>query len=468
MERAYGLELPRTLEEACNPQRTALIVYDMQVGVLSQIATGDEITARVGEVLGAARAGGYRVFFTRHLSLPKECMGAFQLRQAMAWQRVDSAAQVRPWFAPDAPATQIAPQLTPLSSEAVVDKIMMSAFTGTYLDIALRDCGLSSFVIVGVALEIGIEPTVRHSTDLGYLPVVVTDACGGRDAAAMERARRAGVHRRRLAHRCLDHLHSVPPNTGREDSEAMSGAINILHPDRPKRVLILASNPAVSPQTGWPIGFWWAELSHPYWEFTEGGYQVDIASPDGGPLQADSWSDPRDPSGYSASNLLSLGFLQSPPLMSKISASLPLGSLKLDAYDALFLVGGQGPMYTFYADTRVHRAVSDFYQTGKATAIVCHATCVLLKATLSDGTLLVNGKSWTGFANSEEQYADKYVGKKIQPFWIEDEARKLPGTSFLVQGRFKAHAVRDGNLITGQQQYSGAAAARLVIQALGL
>ena len=189
MQNAYGLDIPQTLEEVCDPRRTALIVYDMQVGIMSQIPDGDQITAHVAQVLAAARAGGYRVFFTRHLSLPKECMGTFQLRQAMAWQRTDSVDQVQPWFERGSPSVEILPALAPLRSEAVVDKITMSAFSGTYLDIALRDCGLNSFVIVGVALEIGIEPTVRHSTDLGYIPVVVTDACGGRDAAAMERTR---------------------------------------------------------------------------------------------------------------------------------------------------------------------------------------------------------------------------------------------------------------------------------------
>jgi putative intracellular protease/amidase len=63
--------------------------------------------------------------------------------------------------------------------------------------------------------------------------------------------------------------------------------------------------------------------------------------------------------------------------------------------------------------------------------------------------------------------ATHLVGQKIQPFWIEDEAKRLDNTNFIVSGRFKPHAVRDGNLITGQQQYSGGAAARLMIEALG-
>jgi putative intracellular protease/amidase len=243
--------------------------------------------------------------------------------------------------------------------------------------------------------------------------------------------------------------------------------VDILNPDRPKRIVIVASNPAVSEQTGVPIGFWWAELAHPFVEFTEHRYQVDIASPEGGPLQADSWSDPRDKSGYSAEDLISLGFVNSPAHMKLVEESKPLGAISVDDYDGVLLVGGQGPMYTFWNDERVHALVASFYEAGKVTAVICHAVCVLLKTRLSDGSLLVEGKTWTGFANSEEQYADDFVGRKIQPFWIEDEAKKLENTNFIVSGRFKAHAVRDDNLITGQQQYSGAAAARLMIEALG-
>src|SRR5262249_49503828 len=138
--------------------------------------------------LCAAREAGIRTFFSRHMSLPKELMGVFQLRMAMAWQRVGTVEEVRPMFLRDSPAFQLLPELTPLASEAVFDKITMSAFEGTALDIALRDCGINAFVIVGVAMEVGIEPTVRHGADLGYIPIVVTDACGCGNAEAAERA----------------------------------------------------------------------------------------------------------------------------------------------------------------------------------------------------------------------------------------------------------------------------------------
>jgi putative intracellular protease/amidase len=247
----------------------------------------------------------------------------------------------------------------------------------------------------------------------------------------------------------------------------MSGAIDVLDPDKPKRVVVLASNPAVSDQTGWPIGFWWAELTHPFWEFAEHGYQVDVASTDGGALRADPWSDPRDESKYSPEDLISLGFVNSPEHMRLVEETKRLDEIEVEDYDALLVIGGQGPMYTFYENESVHGAIRDFYEAGKPTAVICHGTCALLKTRLSDGSLLVQEKTWTGFANSEEDYADEFVGRRIQPFRIEDEARKIEGTNFVVAGRFKPHAVRDGNLITGQQQYSGTAAARLIVQALG-
>ena len=137
------------------------------------------------------------------------------------------------------------------------------------------------------------------------------------------------------------------------------------------------------------------------------------------------------------------------------------------AYDAIFLAGGQSPMVTMINDTALHTFVVKAYEAGKIVSIVCHGTCILLKTKLSNGDLLVKGKTWTGFANSEEAYADAWVGQKIQPFWIEDEARKIEGTNFIVSGMFKPFAVRDGNLITGQQQFSGGTAAELVVQALG-
>jgi putative intracellular protease/amidase len=242
---------------------------------------------------------------------------------------------------------------------------------------------------------------------------------------------------------------------------------NPVSADRPKKVLMLASNPAISPVTGWDIGFWWSELVHPWHEFTEVGFEVTIAGPDGGDLVADSWSDPRDESGYSAHDILSLGFISSPIHAPLVKNTPALDDVDLNDFDVLFLVGGQGPMVTFYNDERVLRAVSDFHATGKVLGVICHATAVLLKATRQDGSLIVDGRTWTGFADSEEDDADAFVGRAIQPFRIETEARKLSGTHYVNAGPWVPFALRDGNLVTGQQQYSGALAAREVIAAVG-
>ena len=234
-----------------------------------------------------------------------------------------------------------------------------------------------------------------------------------------------------------------------------------------KAILMLVANPATSPVTGWPIGFWWAELSHAWLEFTHAGYDVTIASPDGGDLEADGFSDPDHDSGYSAHDIVSKGFKEAAPTRGLIKTTPALGDLDPDAFDAIFVVGGQSPMVSMIDDERVHRAFAAFFEAGKIASAVCHGTCILLKARLSDGTLLVKGKTWTGFANSEEQYAESAIGQKIQPFWIETEAKKIEETNFITGGTLAEFAVRDGNLITGQQQVSSAATASKVIEALG-
>jgi len=247
----------------------------------------------------------------------------------------------------------------------------------------------------------------------------------------------------------------------------MSANVNVSSPSRKKKILLIAANPSSSTVTGWPVGFWWAELTHPYWTFTEAGYEVEIRSPNGGDLVADGYSDPDDPSGYSAHDLVSLGFKRSPQHAALLENTASIEGVRPGDYDALFVAGGQSPMFTFRGDARLQALIAAFYEAGRVTALVCHGTCALLETRLSTGELLVTGKTWTGFANSEERFADGFVGRRLQPFWIEDEARAIPESNFIVDQRFREFAVRDGLLVTGQQQYSGAAAARLVIEALG-
>ncbi len=180
--------IARTVEDACDPARMALLIYDMQAGIVSQIPDGDKIVDACVRLREAARANGFRVFYTRHMSLPVELAGESQLRTAMLWQRVDDPGMVRSAFPQGSPQYQLAPELTPGPGEVAFDKVTMSAFEATPLGISLRGCGIDAFAIAGIALEVGIEPTVRHAMDLGYLPIVATDACGSGNPEAGERS----------------------------------------------------------------------------------------------------------------------------------------------------------------------------------------------------------------------------------------------------------------------------------------
>jgi nicotinamidase-related amidase len=188
MIKSTNLQVPRSLKEIARPGSCALVVYDMQAGILSQLPHGPEVLGKVLEVLEMARAHGFRIYFMRHMSLPTKLAGVFQLRQAMAWQRVDSPEAIDPWFLRGRPGFELAPELGVRADEAIFDKISMSAFEGTPLAMALRDCGLISFMICGIATEIGIDPTVRHGADLGLIPIVIEDACGHGHRNAAERS----------------------------------------------------------------------------------------------------------------------------------------------------------------------------------------------------------------------------------------------------------------------------------------
>lgn len=232
------------------------------------------------------------------------------------------------------------------------------------------------------------------------------------------------------------------------------------------KILMVASSPSVSAQTGWPIGFWAAELTHPLRVFQEAGYEVELVSTQGGKLEMDGYSNPLDPSGYSAHDIITLGYLQQPSFLAMLENTPALSTVNMNQYDAIFLVGGQGPMYTFKGNETLQKLFASFYEAGKPAAAVCHSTTLLLETRLSSGELLVKGKTWTGFADAEEDFADQAVGMKIQPYRIEEEARKLADTHFKVAAPFSSYAIQDGFLITGQQQNSGAAAAEMVVDLL--
>jgi putative intracellular protease/amidase len=234
---------------------------------------------------------------------------------------------------------------------------------------------------------------------------------------------------------------------------------------RPKRALIVVANPATN-QHGWPVGFWAAELTHPYYELTERGVEVVIASPDGGRVEVDALSDPRDPSRWSAEDLISMGFLSTPELVAKLQDTPAVGDLDPADFDALMVAGGQSPMFTYRDHAGLAETIRTFYEAEKPVAAYCHGLAALVDLRLSDGTYLVAGKTVTGFSDVEEEYGNAAAGVQIMPWRLEPALRERG--NYVSAGLFKAFAVRDGRLVTGQQQYSGRKVAQTVIEMLGV
>ena len=249
---------------------------------------------------------------------------------------------------------------------------------------------------------------------------------------------------------------------------------NVVDAKKKKRVAMVISNAAVSSTTGWPVGFWWSELSHPYFKFHEKGYEIEIFSPNGGKCEPDAMSDPRDPSGYSAGDLISMGFIATPTLAGLVGKTQKVSDLNVQDFDAIVCAGGQGPMFTFEKATELHKKFAQFYEAGKIACALCHGTAILRYVKLSSGEYLVKGKTVTGFANVEEDFADNAVwsmnllprDKHVMPWRIEDHLKKL-GANYIQSGLWRGFAVRDGNLVTGQQNFSGSETAEAVVAALG-
>jgi len=191
-----------------------------------------------------------------------------------------------------------------------------------------------------------------------------------------------------------------------------------------KRVLMIVANPAISPVTGWPIGFWAAELTHPWLEFAKAGYAVELASPAGGKTVVDGYSDPRDASGNSANDIISMGALSTPAMAAMLEKTKALADVKVADYDAIFARGGQSPMVTFFENAALHAFVAAAYEAGKITALARHGTCASPKVRTSDGKLLVEGRRGPALRTARSVSRSRRWGARSSRFRIETEAEE--------------------------------------------
>lgn len=233
---------------------------------------------------------------------------------------------------------------------------------------------------------------------------------------------------------------------------------------KPRRILSIVSNTAKL--KGFPVGFFAEEMTRAFLMFTEAGHHVDLASPKGGAVMYDTHSDPRTPGGAYADDLISLGFVNHQKFGPMLKRTMPINAAQVKEYDAVWVAGGGGPLLTFKDDKTLHKLIADFYEAGKIVALICHGSSLLLWTRLSNGHLLAEGKKWTGFTDAEEEAVNQAFGVKLNDYTIQNEASGLEGTQFLCRGPNEPFAVRDGRLITGQQQYSSALTAELLLDAL--
>lgn len=237
-----------------------------------------------------------------------------------------------------------------------------------------------------------------------------------------------------------------------------------IHTYPKKRILCIVSNTAEL--HGFEAGFFAEEMTRPFFDFIQAGYDVDVASPKGGEVKFDGHSDPENPEGMYPNDLISIGFVYHKEFGKWMQNSLAISAINVNDYDAVCVAGGGAPLLTFKDDEKLHQLISDFYEEGKIVCLICHGTSLLLWTKLRDGKLLADGRTWTGFADSEEAILDNAFGFKVNDYTIETEARKNPNTTFEVAGPLEPFAIRDGRLITAQQQHSSYLASQLVIEAL--
>lgn len=233
---------------------------------------------------------------------------------------------------------------------------------------------------------------------------------------------------------------------------------------KPRRILSIVSN--TTELKGFPVGFFAEEMTRAFLMFTEAGHQVDLASPKGGEVMFDTHSDPRTLGGGYADDLISLGFVHHAKFGALLKNTLPISAVSASGYDAVWVAGGGGPLPTFKDDAALHALIASFYEKGKIVTLICHGSSLLLWTRLSNGKLLADGKKWTGFTDEEEDEVNAAFGMTLNEYTIQSEAKRIDGSSFLCREANEPFAIRDGRLITGQQQYSSGLTAELVIEAL--
>lgn len=223
------------------------------------------------------------------------------------------------------------------------------------------------------------------------------------------------------------------------------------------KILIVLTSHNELGNTGKKTGFWLEEFAAPYYVFKDAGAEITLASPKGGQPPLDPKSVEKD-----SQTAATKRFTADKEAQAALAKTKILRDVFADDYDALFYPGGHGPLWDLAEDRISYSLIETMYAQGKPVAAVCHAPGVFRHARSLEGSPLVQGKSVTGFSNSEETAAGL---TDVVPFLVEDELQKNGGI-YSKGADWQSFSVQDGNLITGQNPASSEAVAKAVLAQL--
>jgi len=228
--------------------------------------------------------------------------------------------------------------------------------------------------------------------------------------------------------------------------------------DQKPRILIITTSAATMGTQGKPTGLWLEELTTPYYAFLDAGAEVTIASIAGGKVPVDPNS--MKPAGENDASVERA--LNDADFQARIADTPGFGGLDSAEFDAVVLPGGHGTMFDYPDSAPLARLVADFDASGKVVAAVCHGPAGLVGARRADGSPLVAGRRVAAFTDSEE----RAVGlDESVPFLLTSRLREL-GAKIEAGPDFEPFAIRDGNLVTGQNPASAAPLAGLIFEAI--
>ena len=207
--------------------------------------------------------------------------------------------------------------------------------------------------------------------------------------------------------------------------------------------------------------FWLSEVTHPYWHLVERGVEIDFASPAGGQVVYDPYSDPYFAQSTEPNDLVSKGFLADPALVQKLASTLKLSEIDLDRYDAVHVAGGRGATFDLYPSEHVADALEHFWGKGKVVGAICHGAIAL-------GNIpeRIKGRRTTGYTLEGDRTLQRMFGEGFLIPHFPQTVLEEAGSYYSRVGADDPYVVKDGRLVTGQNQQSASEYALVLLHAM--